>query len=375
MNSSGLSSAGLAGSGMGRMDGMRTSPGVSAGVSGDVDQMSQEMAHHNIMMRQGNGGLHHFPVVVPVPDYQKVTEQVGKLEQEIGSMSQEMAYLRHMVEYQNNKIAKMARLLSDVFNNKDVPLLSQLLQALQDGIHDDPFNVDTHTPMDSSVEVHDQVHEVHSLVNMPLLQPLVPNVVQGVNVQGVSGQNVQNVQNVQNAQNVPVLLDGNMDPQLHQVARAAVLAQKDNTHKRFLNGSPEKARPVPADKMIMPLDDGKGMDEDEMEGRKKPRIPVEFLHNPVTVREIYEEFTKGFRGQLPLREMDEQYGKQSWRGDSRSKWLKRFQRRKKLCDAIERGMEKYDKSADDIISYIEEFRGDKSLTWVMNGNLPSDLME
>lgn len=114
---------------------------------------------------------------------------------------------------------------------------------------------------------------------------------------------------------------------------------------------------------------------DSMAGRKKPKVSIDFLHNPMTVKEIYDEFTKGFRGQIPLREMDERFGKHEWRGDSRSKESKRFQRRKKLCDAIERGMGKYGKSAEEIISYIEEFRGDKSLTWVMNGNLPRDLME
>lgn len=117
------------------------------------------------------------------------------------------------------------------------------------------------------------------------------------------------------------------------------------------------------------------MDVDHLDGRKKPKVTIDFLHNPMTVKEIYDEFTKGFRGQPPLREMDERFGKYEWRGDSRSKESKRFQRRKKLCDAIERGMSKYGKSVEEIINYIEEFRGDKSLTWVMNGNLPRDLME
>lgn len=113
----------------------------------------------------------------------------------------------------------------------------------------------------------------------------------------------------------------------------------------------------------------------ELGGRKKPKVSVDFLHNPMTVKEIYDEFTKGFRGQPPLRDMDERFGKHDWRGDSRSKQSKRFQRRKKLCDAIERGVHKYGKTPEEIVNYIEEFRGDKSLTWIMNGNLPADLME
>lgn len=107
---------------------------------------------------------------------------------------------------------------------------------------------------------------------------------------------------------------------------------------------------------------------------KRPSIAIEFIHNPMTVKEIWEEFTKGFKGQPALCELDDRYGKAQWRGDSRSKESKRYQRRKRLCDAINKGMVKYNKSADEIISYIEEFRGDKSLTWVMNGNLPEDLV-
>lgn len=107
---------------------------------------------------------------------------------------------------------------------------------------------------------------------------------------------------------------------------------------------------------------------------KRPKIMIEFIHNPMTVQEIWDEFTKGFKGQPALCELDDRFGKSQWRGDSRSKESKRYQRRKRLCDAINKGMVKYNKSAEEIISYIEEFRNDKSLTWVMNGNLPEDLV-
>ena len=106
---------------------------------------------------------------------------------------------------------------------------------------------------------------------------------------------------------------------------------------------------------------------------KKPRVHIQFIHNPTTVRQIYDEFTKGYAGQPPLAECDQKFGKQKWRGDLRSKELKRYQRRKKLVDAIERGMQKYNKPLDTIIEYIEQFRGDKLLTWIMNGHLPADL--
>lgn len=136
------------------------------------------------------------------------------------------------------------------------------------------------------------------------------------------------------------------------------------------------AQPVRKDSMsVVTL---AGLDVVNMEStstRKKPKLSIDFLHNPTTVEEIYIEFTKGFRGQPPLRELDQRFGKFEWRGDSRTKESKRYQRRKKLCEAIERGMLKYHKSAEEIIRYIEDFRKTKSLTWVMNGNLPEDLTE
>ena len=48
------------------------------------------------------------------------------------------------------------------------------------------------------------------------------------------------------------------------------------------------------------------------------------MHNPTNVREIYDEFFKGYKGQEPLCELDEKYGKSEWRGDSRSKESKDF---------------------------------------------------
>ena len=35
------------------------------------------------------------------------------------------------------------------------------------------------------------------------------------------------------------------------------------------------------------------------------------MHNPTNVREIYDEFFKGYKGQEPLCELDEKYGKAS----------------------------------------------------------------
>lgn len=159
-------------------------------------------------------------------------------------------------------------------------------------------------------------------------------------------------------------LESNMDPALHQVAVAAAAV-----HAQSLD--------IPKQKKARKSNDIDEGDVDASatgyEDKKKPKISVNFLHNPMLIKEIYDEFTKGYQGQMALKEMDSKYGKHEWRGDSRSKELKRFQRRKRLHDAIERGVLKYEKTAEEIILYIEGFRGERSLTWVMNGNLPPDL--
>lgn len=175
--------------------------------------------------------------------------------------------------------------------------------------------------------------------------------------------------------------------QQQQVQRQQIHSQQAHGQLQEHSASPQQQDPQQHDQQDPQQQDAKdGMSVvdmpglevvsmDNMSGRKKPKVTIDFLHNPMTVKEIYDEFTVGFRGQPPLREMDERYGKHEWRGDSRSKESKRFQRRKKLCDAIERGMQKFGKTAEEVQNFIEEFRGDKSLTWVMNGNLPEGLME
>lgn len=232
------------------------------------------------------------PPLGPARDYDavaKLHKAVAKAETEridlqaqVGGLGQEVAYLRHVVEFQNQKIDKLTQFLAEYLQHKDPTALASLLQLLLE------------------LDQADQVRQVQAQAEVQVNSPLQ-----------------------------------NMDPAL-LVAQAAVLAQDKKP--------------------------------------KKPKVPVDFLHNPMTVREIYEEYTKGFRGQPPLRDFDARYGKHEWRGDSRLKESKRFQRRKKLCDSIERGMRKYGKTAEEITQYIEEFRGEKSLTWVMNGNLPQDLL-
>ncbi|OBA19148.1 hypothetical protein METBIDRAFT_47072 [Metschnikowia bicuspidata var. bicuspidata NRRL YB-4993] len=291
----------------------------------------------------------------------KIADAMAKVEHEVATVNQDMAYFRHVVDFQNLKIEKLTLLLLDLLHNKDVAPIVAQLQGLQAS---DPFNVDDGPdavddalPENVHEPVHDQVVSVGSSV-------------------GVGA----------------VLLDSNMDPQLHNVAQAA--HSQHSQHSQHQGQRQQGHAQLLEHNSPRPQQDRQGAREDSdrsmsvvdmpglevvningMNGRKKPKVTVDFLHNPMTVKEIYDEFTVGFRGQPPLREMDERYGRHEWRGDSRSKESKRFQRRKKLCDAIERGMQKYGKTAEEIQAFIEDFRGDKSLTWVMNGNLPSDLLE
>jgi len=292
---------------------------------------------------------------------ERIHETIHKLENEkVASLTQEVGYLRQVVEFQNNKIEKLTSLIAEYFENKNQDAIISSLQAIQDNVIDHDEGV-----------LQDEVNQVsHS----------------DLGSQGVH-------------------LDGNMDPALHQVAVAAAAVQAQvqaqvqaskhdqgqqhshqHNHQQLTQGQHHdqlQARHLQAGQSDVDKSKKKGTkrkhDHDgqsfmEEEETKKPKINVDFLHNPMSVKEIYDEFTKGFRGQIPLKEMDAKYGKNDWRGDSRSKESKRFQRRKKLYDAIERGCAKYGKPAEEIILYIEEFRGEKSLTWIMNGNLPSDLM-
>lgn len=418
MNSSGLANSALTSALLGRMDALRAQAGVSSGVGGvspvDDNAMvsqvldgSNNVSHQNHSAQHGhhqnlphhlhqNHDQHNLQLgyqvssqqsMAPIAEtFNKVSEVITKLENEVSSLNQEMSYSRHMIEFQNQKIDKLTLLLLDLIHNKDMNTIAELLQSMQAPDHYDPQDSVEDSVGDSVHDsVHDQMHDVTAAI--PSLQSSgvvsVPGV---VNVQGM-------------------LLDSNMDPELHLVAQAAVQAQtttkdilddKKNRKRGFVktNGnvasdrmSKQQSQQVPQNQSVQQRRQAGSKDgmvgmpglevvnADNMAGRKKPKVAIDFLHNPMTVKEIYDEFTKGFRGQIPLRDMDSRFGKYEWRGDSRSKESKRFQRRKKLCDAIERGMAKYDKSAEEIIQYIENFRKDKSLTWVMNGNLPHDLME
>ncbi|KAK6464735.1 transcriptional activator of glycolytic enzymes-domain-containing protein [Scheffersomyces coipomensis] len=289
-------------------------------------------SHQSSNRNTDDGSFGHHAV-------ERLEDALSKLENEkVNALSDEVAYLRQLIEFQNNKIERLTTIITDYFGNKNQESILNSLSNVQDNVLDHD---------------HDQVNEVQEQVRNQVDQQVLS-----------SHQDIG-----QSA------LDGNMDPQLQQVAAAAAAVQAhEQAQQQAHVEHQEKTKKQHKRKHDITSDQAGNNSDISRSSSKRPNIVVDFLQNPASVKEIYEEFTKGFRGQPPLKDMDVKYGKHEWRGDSRSKESKRFQRRKKLCDAIDRGSIKYGKQSDEIISYIEEFRGEKSLTWVMNGNLPSDLL-
>lgn len=266
--------------------------------------------------------------------FQRFDEQDNSDRKMVEVLQQEIGFLRQLIDFQNIRIEKLTTLVTEFIENKN------------------------HDSLISSIQ---QIHDHNQQQNQSEQQQLEQQHPQGQ-------EDLDQQENLD--PNVP--MDSNMDPALHRVAVAAVAAAERDKPKKFKRKLSDSFNGNANNSNSLPNDENSSQNSPDYES-KKPKIDVNFLHNPTTVKEIYDEFTKGFKGQPPLCEMDAKYGKHEWRGDSRSKESKRYQRRKKLCDAIDRGMIKYNKSAEEIIAYIEEFRGDKSLTWIMNGNLPPDI--
>lgn len=204
------------------------------------------------------------------------------------------------------------------------------------------------------------------------------------NLQKMNHANHQRIQNLESHQNLQlsklpslVLLHASPALTTHENHRPLSLSPDDISQSHFEKTGESISQTLTKRKDSMSVETLTDLDVSRTgkSKRKRPKLSIDFLHNPMTVKEIYHEFTKGIQGQPPLRDLDRRFGRDQWRGDSRTKESKRFQRRRKLCDAIERGMAKYAKSAEEVIQYIEEFRSNKSLTWVMNGNLPKDLVD
>lgn len=320
-------------------------------------------------------------------DFENYNDQDDKTKT-IEVLQQEVGYLRQLFEFQNSKIEKLTSLVTEFIENKNHDSLISSIQQLHEHNQQQSHQLDSqqHQQLhhhhlqtradDQHPQLESQQHQQHQHQLLLLLLLLQQQ------------QQQQQQQQLGQPGNLDpnVAMDSNMDPALHRVAIAAVAAaERDKPKKPFkrklsetnfsnpnVSNNTGNNNISPSHNNPNPNNNTSSQNSGDYES-KKPKIEVSFLHNPTTVKEIYDEFTKGFKGQPPLCEMDTKYGKHEWRGDSRSKESKRYQRRKKLCDAIERGMIKYNKSAEEIIAYIEEFRGDKSLTWVMNGNLPPDI--
>ncbi|EGV66643.1 hypothetical protein PSN45_002746 [Yamadazyma tenuis] len=254
-------------------------------------------------------------------------DQVRALSDTVKSLEplvNEVAYLKGVINYQGSRIEKLSGIVLDMGRNDDNGLLT--LSTLQDG--------------SVGVGVEDAVNQLDDQTNNPSMSSSTRPPPQSI---------APAQPHTHNHTHTHGDLDGNINPQLQGGGGDD---SSSNDKKRPYGGSQNHMKPIT---------------------NKKPKISIDFIHNPMTVKEIYEEFYNGFKGQPPLVELDQRYGKAQWRGDSRSKESKRYQRRKRLCDAIKKGTVKYDKTPEEIIKYIEEFRGDKSLTWVMNGNIPKDL--
>ncbi|KHC45837.1 hypothetical protein W5O_02139 [Candida albicans Ca6] len=327
----------------------------------------------------------------------KVTSQLNIDNDKIVDLQQEIVLLKQYIDYQNSKIEKVTSLIGNLLEKKsqDEAVLNTI-QALQEDVDvgDLQRQVDQLTSHHSLGQSQQQQQQHQLLNSQHRQQPRQPNEQQSLqHHQQPHQQQQQHLHQHQNqhqqqhsqrpshmSQDISTQLESNMDPALHQVAVATAAVQQAQAHSQSneplgMASSSQQRVSKPTKKQSRKKSDITGSKGETAGAKSSPvrKVHITFMHNPTNVREIYDEFFKGYKGQEPLCELDEKYGKSEWRGDSRSKESKRFQRRKKLCDAIQRGMVKYGKNADEIIEYLESFRKDKSLTWLMNGHLPEDL--
>ncbi|AMD18624.1 HBL278Wp [Eremothecium sinecaudum] len=115
--------------------------------------------------------------------------------------------------------------------------------------------------------------------------------------------------------------------------------------------------------------------------RKKRKVYIrkfEFHNSPQSVMDIWKEYTEGHNGQPSIKDMELMY-QTSWRRDPAVN--KRFHRRKVLCKAIERGLERgYD--LHDVIRLLEDTRVVDASTnlkqpigWLCQGSNIPDLLK
>ncbi|KAI5966431.1 uncharacterized protein KGF55_000740 [Candida pseudojiufengensis] len=313
----------------------------------------------------------------------KVDRLIVQLNDIENSFHEDNRLLQNLVKHQNNKIDNLTNLLHTLINgtssssnssskkrkNNNHNQLNDRLIAQQDTLTNSP------PTLNENEDVQEVVGDDEVLNSIHVLQSGGGG---GVNVSDLQSSNLQQLNHLQHQHqslldqrrthlhhqlHAPHLsVDNNMDPALHRVTNTDQQQQQQQQQQQGQENSSQNKKRKKT-----------GQYTRERVGIPDRKIKIEFLQNPSTVREIYQEFYHGYKNQEPLCVLDSKYGKHDWRGDSRSKESKRYQRRKRLCDAIKKGAYKYNKTDDEMIEYLETFRKQKSLTWIMNGNLPPDL--
>ncbi|KAI5953659.1 hypothetical protein KGF54_003031 [Candida jiufengensis] len=325
----------------------------------------------------------------------KVDRLIVQLNAIENTFHEENRILQTLIRNQNDKIDTLSNIIHNLVNNSNNNNpngsshkkrktnnnnnneVNDQLIVQHDDIQNSPPEINQ---QDDDEEVQEVVEDDEVLNSIHALQG-------GVNVSDLQRSNLQQLNHLQHqhqhqqsmldqrraqlhhqiqSQGSNLSIDNNMDPALHQVATAAVQQQQQQLQQPQ---QPQEGQSQTGPKKRKKL----GIYTREKVGITARKIKIEFLQNPNTVRDIYQEFYHGYKNQEPLCELDAKYGKHEWRGDSRSKESKRYQRRKRLCDAIKRGAYKYNKTDDEMIEYLEAYRKEKSLTWIMNGHLPPDL--
>lgn len=349
----------------------------------------------------------------------RLTNQLSKLENDrILSLQREVAMLRQLLDFQNAKLDKVTLLLTDLVtqlmhrkgkSGDDEVEMELRAQGAPPEVTEDDDESMLHSirAFQDSVNVSDlQRHNLPLQINQNMnhLQTQQPRLIVQQSILDHNRVSMQRMQQQlthhQNQTTVPDPLDrdleNNMDPELHHISgvvpnerqdpsSSQIQQQQTRGSRETRNDTSAKQKPRGRKRkrgganeevnQLLSEDQDASTNNQGQNVKPETKVHIEFIHNPTSIRDIYDEFFKGYKGQGPLCEMDAKYGKLNWRGDSRSKESKRYQRRKRICDAIKRGSYKYNKLDDEMIEYLESFRKEKSLTWVMNGNIPEDLKE
>ncbi|KAI5961531.1 hypothetical protein KGF57_001656 [Candida theae] len=396
------------------------------------DAQHTHLALHPAMSSSSNSRTSQSTMALLEAKIGQLTNQFNRIESDrVTPLEREISMLRQLLDFQNTKLDKVTSLLTDLITQvmprrNKIPSEDDVVMSLRTNGASSPESDDDDESMLRSIRafqesinvsdlqrhnnVQQQIHQHMGNLQAQQLhqnhQPVIDH--NRVSMHRMPNQQQQQQQQQQQHQHqhqnqsqdpasvhLARTISSSMDPELQHVS--SVLSEnilsrqvsQDNQLSRRLNHSQEdialkqksksrkRKRGETNDAENTSRSDTRMSSKVDQGGDSTPqdKIHIEFIHHPSTVREIYDEFYKGIKGQEPLCELDEKYGKLKWRGNSRSKDSKRYQRRKRLCEAIKRGSQKYNKSDDEMIEYFETFRKNKSLTWLMNGNIPEELAE